>query len=655
MAARFRLKRLEATAWRGIRDAVTVPLDQPLNIISGPNGSGKSSLLTAIEWALFPRESLRISDHHIGERREWEVTHLYGSQRPQVKLLLGTSGKRELAVNRVWRDGAATPVRVTYDDFKGLVFLHQETLRDFLVGTAGARQSAFQRLLGAGWAQDLASAFERAAKSLDVDEADERVARLESQLHTRLLEARRQLGQLEFDASAAGLAPPWAAVEQKLASEVEAGRKAAAPPLAAEAAGRRARLDSRRAAWLSARELRDRDKAAAAEAGPIEAIDASLMALAAERNQLRDALRALDKHGALLRDVLGHLREHPDAAECPVCRQGIAAPSVIADLEARAGSSLRAEEADLRARLQTVEAAIAAADRKRAEIVRLADAAARAEASLARARTDLATAMGRPIEAAEDPGALAARELSRLEAEIMREQQAAGAAQARMAQLEKATSRLALARRVADQERRVAKLAALRQSPEWCALLESQRKLAVRELMLQHASAAVKAHATRLAAANLERARKPITYIYSKLTQRKDFPAVTIDPADKFEVALTGADEGKVAATGILNLTDLNCLALAVTAGMAVAFPEAHDLDFLLLDDPSQGMDPQVTARLAPILGQLAKKLQIVVATPDAALVEALRSQPVYKNIITLEPRDAKASEPSVRIRGVER
>lgn len=655
MAARFRLKQLEAAGWRGIREAVTLPLDQPLNIIHGPNGSGKSSLLTAIEWALFPRESLRISDHRIGERREWEVTHLYGSGRPKVTLLLATSGKRELEVERIWRDLKPAPVRVTYDDFKGLVYLHQETLRDFLVGTAGARQSAFQRLLGAGWAQDLASSFERAAKALDLDGVDDRVARLESQLHTRLLEARRQLGQLEFDAAAAGLAPPWADAEQRFAQEVEAGRKGSAPPLAAEAAERRTRLDSRRAAWLSARELRDRDKAAAAQAGAVDTIDASLKTLTAERNQLRDALRALDKHGALLRDVLGHVRDHPDAAECPVCRQAIAAPALIADLEGRVGASLRTEEAQLRARLQKVEADIAAADRTRAEAARLVEAVARAEAALARARTELAAALGRPIEPAEDPAALAAREAARLEAEIAREQQAAGAAQARMAQLEQASSRLALARRVAEQERRVAKLAALRDSPEWKAMLESQRKLAVRELMLQQAAAAVKSHATRVAAANLERARKPITYIYSKLTQRKDFPAVSIDPADKFEVALTGSDEGKVAATGILNLTDLNCLAIAVTAGMAVAFPEAHDLDFLLLDDPSQGMDPQVAARLAPILGQLAKKLQIVVATPDAAFVEALRRQPVYKNIITLEPRDPKAVEPCVRILGVER
>ena len=39
-------------------------------------------------------------------------------------------------------------------------------------------------------------------------------------------------------------------------------------------------------------------------------------------------------------------------------------------------------------------------------------------------------------------------------------------------------------------------------------------------------------------------------------------------------------------------------LAIAVIAGMAVTFRESTDLDFLVLDDPSQGMDAAVAGRL---------------------------------------------------------
>lgn len=656
---RYRLDRLEAAAWRGVRDAVVVPLDQPLNIIFGPNGSGKSSLLTAIEWALFPRESVRLSDHHMGERRDWEIRHLHGSARPEVRLrLTGTGrGAAPLEIYRTARDVAPAPIRAQYADFTGLAFLHQETIRDFLVGTASARQAAFQRLLGAGWAQDLASAFESAARRLGAEDADERVARLERELHVRLLEARRQLEHFEFEASRAGLAPPWADAEKRAAAEVEALRRAAPPPVSGDAAARKTRLEARRDAWLAAREARDRDAAAAAQAGSPDAAEAVIRDRTAERDRLRAELHALGRHTALLRDALHHLRDHPSAGECPLCRQQVAAKALMDDVEARLGSTLGAEEAGLRTRIAEAEAAIVEADRRRADAGRLMNAAARSAAALERSRADLEAAYGRPMEAAEDPAALATRELARLEADLAREQQAAQAAQSRIVELDRATARASAARRAAEQERRVAKLAGLREAPEWTALLETQRKLAVRELMLQHAASAVKAHATNLAASNLERARKPIGYIFSKLTQRKDFPTVSIEPAEKFEVALAGpADsERAVAATGVLNLTDLNCLALAVTAGMAVAFPEAHDLDFLILDDPSQSMDAEVTARLAPILGQLAKKIQVVVATPDAALVEALRRQPVYKNIVTLEPRDPKDPRPSVRIRSLER
>lgn len=640
---RFRLKRLEAAAWRGIGTAITVPLDQPLNIIYGPNGSGKSSILTAIEWALFPRETLRITDHGIGERRDWETRHIHGRGGLQVHLWLTQKGK-EIEV------GVPSPVRARYADFKGLAFLHQETLRDFLIGAPAARQSAFQRLLGAGWAQDLAKAFDSAAKDLDAEAADEQVAHCEAQLHTRLLEARRQLGELEFDAAAAGLAPPWPEAETRLNSEVAVLKEAAPRPLPAAAASRRLKLEACRAAWEAACEQREQAREAAIKAGEPASFDPRLRELAQSRDLAQESLRALDRHAALLRDALAHVRAHPNGSECPVCSQPAGAPSLLASLEARLGAPLGAEAEALRARLAQFQAEIIAADRARAEAVRFAEASTRAQREVDRARQELGTLLGRTVTAAEDPGAIAIRELARLESEVAREAQAMQAAQARVATFERAASKQSLARRVAEQSRRVAKLESLRESPEWTAMLEAQRRISVRELMLQHASAAVKTHATALAAANLERARKPITNMYSQLTRRKDFPSVTVIPRDKFEVAVSGADALTVAATGILNLTDLNCLALAVTAGMAVAFPDAHDLDFLILDDPSQSMDAQVSARLAPILGHLAKRLQVVVATPDEALLAALREQPVYKNVITLEPRNPEDPAPQVKV-----
>lgn len=654
-APRFRLVRLEAAHWRGIGDAVAIPLDQPLNIIYGPNGAGKSSLLTAIEWALFPREAQRITDHHIAERRGWETRHVHSREQPSVELEL-VSGGRKSSVLRAGRTPSTTPaVQASYADFKGLAFLHQETLRDFLVGTPAARQSAFQRLLGAGWAQDAAKAFESASRALDVDTVDRTVDAMERQLHTRLLEARRQLGALEFDAAAVGLAPPWEETVKRLTEEVETLKQSTTPAPSTSAAERRQKIESRRAAWLVARDHHQHARQAADAAGTVDETEARLKELTAEQQQLRAALQSLNRLAALLRDALAQVKLQPASEVCPVCTQPASATELADALESRLGLTVSAEESSLRVQLDRVQSAISAADARRAEIARLHANAARATAELERSTRELTTLLGRELAAAEDPAAIAAREVARLEAEMARDEQALRAAQARLAELERAGSRLSLARRVAEQLRRVSKLEGLREQPEWHRMLEAQRKLAVRELMLQHAGAAVRAKATALASANLERARKPIGYIYTQLTRRQDFPAVVVDPEDKFEVSLATANDAQVSATAVLNLTDLNCLAIAVMAGMAVAFPEAHDLEFLILDDPAQGMDPQVSARLAPILGHLAKRLQVIVATPDAALVEALRKQPVYKNIITLEPRDGKSTAPQLRVRGVER
>jgi hypothetical protein len=173
--------------------------------------------------------------------------------------------------------------------------------------------------------------------------------------------------------------------------------------------------------------------------------------------------------------------------------------------------------------------------------------------------------------------------------------------------------------------------------------------LSVSEQTLRLAGERARMLAARLAERNLARVARPIGDYYARLTRRSDFRAVTIDPENRYEVAV-GAPNHAWAPTAVLNLTDLNSLALAVVAGMAVAFGAATGLGFLILDDPSQGMDVEVAARLAALVDELAGHTQVLVTTPDLRLLEELQRSSRRKNVIVLEPRDPAAAAPGIRV-----
>src|SRR5260370_315780 len=215
---RYRLKEIEIEAFRGVRDPLKIPLDSPLVVIFAPNGAGKSTLTAAIEWALFPKEAVRLGAHEIRERTNWEIRHIHGDAEPCVRLTL-TDGSKDLVIEqggaktkkkRSQQSDERASFNGTYADFKGLAYVHQESIRDFLIGQPKAREETFQRLLGAGWVQNLAEGVDDAARQLGCDQADTRVEAMNTRLDARMQEAARVLKGEEEAAWQVGLKKPWA-------------------------------------------------------------------------------------------------------------------------------------------------------------------------------------------------------------------------------------------------------------------------------------------------------------------------------------------------------------------------------------------------------------------------------------------------------------
>lgn len=684
-----RLKRLELDAYRGAADRIAIPLDAPLNVIYGPNGSGKSTLATAIEWALFPVQASLLGESGIEERRSWEVANVHAGRPPEVALWLDCGGGEIVVRQKGIRGSGRPPLPVccAYADFKHLVFIHQETIRGFLISPPAARQAALSRLLGAGWAQDVSTVMDRARKELRCKEADARVANLEALILAKMEEVRRLLAEERGRAREEGIEEPWASAartrHQDIAARIEAlctGAGVAVPPPLSlepladydtrlnrlldglrrggpvgretEIAARLARLRGALGAWTEAIAAWRRCRAELREEERLWGTPDDLRRRSEDTAQhlqhLRSSLAALDRKRAVMREAAAYLLGALPVPDCPVCGQPVS-PELAEELERRLGASATAEETALRQELDRAETdarTLADAADRRLRLISRLDASAEHGR---RVRRELEEALGRPTGRDEDQAAVASKAIEELQTELQRSQEAARTWLADLQQIEGRGRAMRILARIQALDTRLRALSSVRQSPEWADMTRALQALSVSEQTLRLAGERARMLAARLAERNLARVARPIGDYYARLTRRSDFRAVTIDPENKYEVAV-GAPSHAWAPTAVLNLTDLNSLALAVVAGMAVAFGAATGLGFLILDDPSQGMDAEVTARFAALVDDLAGHTQVLVTTPDRRLLEELQRSARRKNVILLEPRDPAAAAPGIRV-----
>jgi DNA repair protein SbcC/Rad50 len=81
----------------------------------------------------------------------------------------------------------------------------------------------------------------------------------------------------------------------------------------------------------------------------------------------------------------------------------------------------------------------------------------------------------------------------------------------------------------------------------------------------------------------------------------------------------------------------MNCVALAIYLAMAESGSLNHNLDFLILDDPSQNLDKVHMEGLATILSKIAQKSQIILSTQDPAFTPIMNEKFKDKSVMKLQ------------------
>lgn len=191
------LQHLSIFGFRGVGGQLDVPLAHR-TIFYGPNGSGKSSILQAIAWTLYGK--LPLFSGGVFSKEDALVNDFLDEAKTEVIVTLsdGTSIRRQRTKRHSTGAGVVPPVLslsvedpqiaveqllgLNLEEFLAAVFLHQETIRDFLTTTPEKRSATIDRMIGTYLLRTLIKSIDPRVPNKAIEEAQKALQDIDAQL-----------------------------------------------------------------------------------------------------------------------------------------------------------------------------------------------------------------------------------------------------------------------------------------------------------------------------------------------------------------------------------------------------------------------------------------------------------------------------------------
>lgn len=199
------LQHLSISGFRGIGDSLDLPLAHR-TILYGPNGSGKSSVLQSIAWALygnlptfsggvFIKEDALVNDFLDTAQTRVELSLSTGEviSRRRNKQSSTTRGTNPLSISSTTDDPQSfleKLIGLNADEFFASVFLHQETIRDFLTTSPEKRSATIDRMIGTYLLRALIKSVDPKIPDKAIAEAKANISAIEARLSSATVISR---------------------------------------------------------------------------------------------------------------------------------------------------------------------------------------------------------------------------------------------------------------------------------------------------------------------------------------------------------------------------------------------------------------------------------------------------------------------------------
>lgn len=232
MSERFCISNLAIEGFRGINNKINIDLDGNAAVFLGPNGVGKSSVMQAIEWCLlgglisavvgpveFKKEDAIVNSFHPQKKATVEIV-LQSGKGKKVRVLrerkLGrstTAGKTDLKIEvegtEYSGDEAQSELnkllRITPTEFYASTFLHQEAIRDLIVGDPLIRSAVIDKLLGLHFVRELIEYLPVKHVTKEAKSIEEEIEGIRNREMQEVVISRKRVAELEADLEKSGI------------------------------------------------------------------------------------------------------------------------------------------------------------------------------------------------------------------------------------------------------------------------------------------------------------------------------------------------------------------------------------------------------------------------------------------------------------------
>jgi DNA repair exonuclease SbcCD ATPase subunit len=206
---------------------------------------------------------------------------------------------------------------------------------------------------------------------------------------------------------------------------------------------------------------------------------------------------------------------------------------------------------------------------------------------------------------------------------------------------------------VLDKQQRLKKLHRLQKSERLKNVEKTLTALGDFEHTVDVVADAVSEVMTEVAPEKVRRAMPTIKKIYSQLVDHPYYrePLIEVSPSTRgalknvYDIKATNPTDGAESQVKYKFSTgDMNCTALSIFLGLAEQDAYSHRADFLIIDDPSQNLDPEREEKLVEALAETAGKRQLIIASQEPRfqqlVVQKLKSKAV--RTLRFDPWDTK-------------
>ena len=232
MRQQFRISSLDIEGFRGINKKIKINLNGSSAVLFGPNGVGKSSIMQAIEWCLFGELILAVAGPVEFKKEDAIVNSFHSQKRAAVEIILQgerdkrvkvsrerklakstTAGKTELKIEIEGTEYSGEEAQfelnkllgVTSTGFYASTYLHQEAIRDLIVGDPLLRSEVIDKLLGLHFVRELIDYLPLKYVAKEAKTIEEEIEEIKQRKMQEVVISRKRLGELQVEMKESGI------------------------------------------------------------------------------------------------------------------------------------------------------------------------------------------------------------------------------------------------------------------------------------------------------------------------------------------------------------------------------------------------------------------------------------------------------------------